>query len=103
MNAPDTPFPFDRALAGAADRLEPKVVAWRRDFHQNPELGSREVRTAGVVAAHLRQLGLDAVHEKVAHTGVVGVLKCGKPGPVGAPRAAMDALPVTDAADVPST
>ncbi len=101
MNAPDTPFPFDRALAGAADRLEPKVVAWRRDFHQNPELGNREVRTAAIVAAHLRKLGLDAVHEKVAHTGVVGVLKGGKPGPVVALRADMDALPVTEEVDVP--
>ena len=59
MNAPDTPFPFDAALATAADKVESKVVAWRRDFHQNPELGNREVRTAGVVAAHLRALGFD--------------------------------------------
>ena len=54
MNAPDTPFPFDAALAAAADRLEPKVIAWRRDLHRNPELGNREVRTAGIVAAHVR-------------------------------------------------
>ena len=65
MNAPDSPFPFDRAIADAAERLEPQVVAWRRDFHQNPELGNRELRTAGVVAAHLRALGFDEVREQV--------------------------------------
>jgi amidohydrolase len=100
MNAPDTPFPFDSAIAAAADRLESKVVAWRRDFHQNPELGNREVRTAKVVADHLRSLGLE-VTEKVAYTGVVGVLKGGKPGPVVALRADMDALPVAEEVDVP--
>jgi amidohydrolase len=77
------------------------VVAWRRDFHQNPELGNREVRTAKIVADHLRSLGFDAVVEKVAHTGVVGTLKGGKPGPVVALRADMDALPVTEEVDVP--
>src|SRR5207237_3971168 len=77
MNAPDTPFPFDAAVASAADRVEPDVVAWRRNFHGNPELGNREVRTARIVADHLRSLGFDAVQEKVAHTGVVGLLKGG--------------------------
>ena len=101
MNAPDTPFPFDAALAAAADKVESKVVAWRRDFHRNPELGNREVRTAGVVAAHLRALGFDQVQEKVAHTGVVGVLRGGLPGPVVALRADMDALPVVEEVDVP--
>ena len=101
MNAPDTPFPFDGAIHAAADRLEPKVIAWRRDLHQNPELGNREVRTARIVADHLRALGFDAVHEKVAHTGVVGVLRGGRPGPVIALRADMDALPVAEEVDVP--
>ncbi len=101
MNAPDTPFPFDAAIQAAADRLEPQVVAWRRDFHQNPELGNREVRTAKIVADHLRALGFDSVQEKVAHTGVVGVLKGGRPGPVVALRADMDALPVAEEVDVP--
>ena len=101
MNAPDTPFPFDAAIAAAADRLEPKVIAWRRDFHQNPELGNREVRTAKIVAAHLRALGFDSVRERVAHTGVVGVLKGGLPGPAVALRADMDALPVVEEVDVP--
>jgi amidohydrolase len=101
MNAPDSPFPFDAAIAAAADRLEAKVIAWRRDFHQNPELGNREVRTAGIVAEHLRALGFDQVREQVAHTGVVGVLKGGRPGPAVALRADMDALPVTEEVDVP--
>jgi amidohydrolase len=100
MNAPDSPFPFDAAIAAAADRIEPKVVAWRRDFHQHPELGNREVRTAKIVADHLRALGFDAVREKVAHTGVVGVLKGGLPGAAVALRADMDALPVTEEVDV---
>lgn len=101
MNAPDTPFRFDAAIAAAADRVEAKVVAWRRDLHEHPELGNREVRTSGIVAKHLRALGFDEVREKVAITGVVGVLKGGKPGPVVALRADMDALPVKEEVDVP--
>jgi len=101
MNAPDTPFALDSAVAQAADKVEPRVVAWRRDIHQNPELGNREVRTAKLVADHLRALGFDSVQEKVAHTGVVGVLKGGLPGPVVALRADMDALPVAEEVDVP--
>ena len=93
MNAPDTPFAFDAALAAAADKVEARVIAWRRDIHQNPELGNREVRTARLVADHLRALGFDQVQEQVAHTGVVGVLKGGLPGRVVALRADMDALP----------
>ena len=101
MNAPDIPFPFDDAVAAAADEVEPRVVAWRRDIHQNPELGNREVRTAKLVSDHLRALGFDGIREKVAHTGVVGVLKGGLPGPVVALRADMDALPVAEEVDVP--
>src|SRR5260221_8555697 len=101
MNAPDSVFPFDAAIDAAASRLEPKVIAWRRDFHQNPELGNRELRTAKIVAEHLRALGFDVVREKVAHTGVVGILKGGKPGPAVALRADMDALPVAEEVDVP--
>ena len=100
MNAPDTPFPFDAAIATRAQRVAAKVVAWRRDLHQNPELGNREFRTAKIVADHLRALGFD-VREKVAHTGVIGVLKGARPGPVVALRADMDALPVTEEVDVP--
>ncbi|HET9576594.1 MAG TPA: amidohydrolase [Usitatibacter sp.] len=101
MNAPDSPFAFDAAVAAAADAIEPRVIAWRRDFHQNPELGNRETRTAGIVARHLRGLGFDDVREQVAHTGVVGVLRGGLPGPVVALRADMDALPVAEETDVP--
>jgi amidohydrolase len=82
-----------------ADQLEPKVIEWRRDIHQHPELGNREVRTAGKVAEHLKALGLE-VRTGVAHTGVVAVLRGGKPGPVVALRADMDALPVTEEVDL---
>jgi amidohydrolase len=100
MNAPDKPFAFDADVAAAADRIEPRVLAWRRDIHQNPELGNREFRTSGIVAAHLKSLGIE-VREKVAHTGVIGVLRGALPGPVVALRADMDALPVTEEVDVP--
>ena len=88
---------IDRLAAEITD----DVIAWRRDIHQNPELGNREFRTAGIVAEHLRALGLDEVRTDVAHTGVVGVLRGGRPGPVVGLRADMDALPVTELADVP--
>jgi len=101
MNAPDHPFPFDAAIAEAVARIESRLVAWRRDFHSHPELGNRETRTAKVVADHLRALGFDEVREKVAHTGVVGILKGGLAGPVVALRADMDALPVTEEVEVP--
>ncbi|MGL4630904.1 MAG: amidohydrolase [Leadbetterella sp.] len=87
-------------LDAAIKNVEPKVIAWRRDLHQNPELGNLEVRTAGIVAKHLRSLGIQ-VTENVAVTGVVGILKGGKPGPVMALRADMDALPVTERGDLP--
>ena len=83
-----------------AQRLQPKVLAWRRDIHQNPELGNREVRTSRLVAAHLRSLGLE-VKTGVATTGVVAILKGGKPGPRIAIRADMDALPVTERNGLP--
>ncbi|WP_138379611.1 amidohydrolase [Luteithermobacter gelatinilyticus] len=80
--------------------LEPQVIAWRRDIHQHPELSNREFRTAKLVAQHLESLGLE-VQTGIAHTGVVGILKGGKPGPVVALRADMDALPVTEKVDLP--
>ena len=80
--------------------LEPKIIAWRRDIHQNPELSNREVRTSKLVADQLRKLGIE-VKTGVAKTGVVGLLKGGKPGPVVALRADMDALPVTEESDLP--
>ena len=84
----------------AAARVEGNVIATRRDIHEHPELGNREVRTAKIVADRLRALKID-VTEKVAHTGVVGILKGGKPGKVVALRADMDALPVTEQVDLP--
>jgi amidohydrolase len=88
-------------IDAAALQVEAKVIAWRRDFHANPELGNREFRTADIVAKHLRSLGLDEVRTEVAHTGVVGLLKGALPGPVVALRADMDALPVAEEVDVP--
>ena len=61
MNAPDTPFAFDAALAAAADKVEARVIAWRRDIHQNPELGNQEVRTSKLVADHLRSTWCDRI------------------------------------------
>jgi amidohydrolase len=83
-----------------AQELLPKVVAWRRDFHEHPELSNREARTARVIADHLTKLGLE-VRTGVAHTGVIGVLRGGRPGPVVALRTDMDALPVTEEVDLP--
>lgn len=80
--------------------IEPKVIAWRRDIHEHPELSNRETRTAKLVAAQLERLGLQ-VQTGIAHTGVVGFLKGGLPGPTVAIRADMDALPVTEKTDVP--
>jgi amidohydrolase len=86
----------DGAISAAVDRVLPQIVAIRHQIHQHPELGNREVNTAALVADHLRKLGFDSVTEKVAHTGVVGILKGGLPGDVVAVRADMDALPVTE-------
>lgn len=82
-------------IAAAADKIESRCIAWRKDLHQNPELGNREFRTAKLVADHLRQLGLE-VKEGVAKTGVVAILRGGKPGPCIALRADMDALPIIE-------
>jgi amidohydrolase len=83
-----------------ADKIESKVIAWRRDFHEHPELGNRETRTAGIIAKHLQSLGIE-VKTGVAKTGVVGILKGGKPGPVVALRADMDGLPVIERTPLP--
>lgn len=92
------------ALSAEIDRLvaqvNPRVVAWRRDIHEHPELGNREFRTAAMVAEHLRSLDIE-VRTEVAHTGVVGILRGGRPGPTVALRADMDALPVTEMVDLP--
>ncbi|MGH9465207.1 MAG: amidohydrolase [Thermoanaerobaculia bacterium] len=88
------------ALGATIAAIESKVIAWRRDIHQHPELSNREFRTAALVAAHLEWLGL-AVRTGVAHTGVVGTLVGGQPGPVVALRADMDALPVVEETGLP--
>ena len=86
-------------VASMADQLEPQVVQWRHHLHQNPELSNREVETAKYIAEYLNSLGL-SVQTGVAKTGVVGVLDTGKPGPVVALRADMDALPVLEVNDL---
>ena len=91
---------LDSEVDRRAAQVQGKVVAWRRDIHAHPELSNRETRTADLVAQHLRSLGLE-VRTGVAHTGVIGVLRGGKPGAVVALRADMDALPVTEEVDVP--
>lgn len=96
-----TPSSLAAQIDTAALALEAQVIAWRRDLHEHPELGNREFRTAGLVADHLRALGLDDVRTGVAHTGVVGLLKGALPGPVVALRADMDGLPVVEDVDIP--
>ncbi|MBD3627291.1 amidohydrolase [Cyclobacterium sp.] len=100
-------FPFVHAQSGLQDQInekamavEQQVIDWRRDFHEHPELGNEETRTAGIVADHLRSLGME-VTEELAVTGVIGLLKGGQPGPTVAIRADMDALPVTERNDLP--
>lgn len=83
-----------------AKEIEPKLIEWRRYFHQNPELSNRELKTGARIAEQLRALGME-VQYPVAKTGVVGILKGGKPGPVIGLRADMDALPVTERNSLP--
>src|SRR5689334_24179713 len=87
-------------VAAAAKAEQAKVVAWRRDFHEHPELSNREQRTAAKVAEHLRALGLKP-QIGIAHHGVVAIIEGGKPGPKVALRADMDALPVTEQTGLP--
>lgn len=89
-----------KGIGDAADHIDPKTISWRRDFHQNPELGNNEKRTARIIADHLRALGIE-VKEGIAKTGVVGILKGSKNGPCIALRADMDALPITERTNVP--
>ena len=91
---------LDQRLDAAAASVESSVITCRRDIHQHPELGNRELRTSKLVADKLKSLGIE-VKTPIAHTGVVGVLKGGKPGRVVALRADMDALPVVEQVDVP--
>jgi amidohydrolase len=91
---------YSDLITKSVDKIEQKVIAWRHDFHQNPELGNRETRTAAIVARHLKSLGFE-VKTNVAVTGVAGILKGDKPGPVIALRADMDALPIEENNDLP--
>ena len=90
----------DNTIEVAVNKIEAKCIAWRRQCHEHPELGNREFKTAKIIADHLRSLGLE-VKEGVAHTGVIGILKGFKPGPVIGLRADMDGLPVTERTNVP--
>src|SRR5216684_6314966 len=91
---------LDQRIDASAKKVESKVIDCRRDIHQHPELGNRETRTSKLIADRLRELGIE-VKTPVAHTGVIGILRGGKPGRVVALRADMDALPVTEQVDVP--
>lgn len=91
---------MSREIDSAASKVMPKVIGWRRYIHQYPELSNREVKTAKYVEDHLRKLGLE-VRTGIAKTGVVGILRGGRPGPVIGLRADMDALPVTERNSLP--
>lgn len=92
--------PITASIHSKAEALKPQLIEWRRHIHQNPELSNREVKTAEYVAQLLRSFGLE-VQTGIAKTGVVAILKGGKPGPVVALRADMDALPVKERVDIP--
>jgi amidohydrolase len=96
----DASSPRQKQIADITEKLRPKLVETRRDFHMHPELSNREERTSRVVAERLRELGLE-VKTNVARHGVVAVLRGGKPGPVVAVRADMDALPINETLNVP--
>lgn len=91
---------FTPRVAELAKKVEPEVIQWRRHLHQYPELSNREFKTAEYVAQYLKTLGLE-VQTGIAHTGVIGILKTNKPGPVVALRADMDGLPVIERANLP--
>ncbi|MCK0145485.1 amidohydrolase [Arenibacter sp. F26102] len=95
INSAAQKYNLDKEFKG----IEQKVIDWRRDFHQNPELSNREFKTAEKIAAHLKSLGIE-VQTGVAKTGVVGILKGNKKGKVIALRADIDALPVTERNDL---
>ncbi len=97
LSAGELPLETIRSMS---QELNPQLISWRRDFHEHPELSNREFRTAEIVAAHLQSLGME-VTTGVAHTGVVGVLRGAKPGPVVLLRADMDGLPVEERGDLP--
>ena len=87
-------------LSALIEKEKPKIIQWRREIHEHPELGNNEFKTAAKITEHLKSLGLE-VRTGIATTGVVGILKGGKPGPVVALRSEMDGLPVTERNDLP--
>ena len=87
-------------IAAKASAIQSKLVEWRRHLHQNPELSNREFKTEAYIIEHLQNLGLE-IQSGVANTGVVAILRGGKPGPVIALRADMDALPVKERVNIP--
>src|SRR5207253_3085160 len=99
--ASEIPAARASAISTTAEAMRAELVATRRDFHRHPELSNREERTSRVVTERLRLLGFDEVRTNVAKHGVVALLKGGKPGPVVALRADMDALPINETMDVP--
>jgi amidohydrolase len=100
MFAPTLAIDMSSEINTAAKNVLPQVIEWRRYIHQHPELSNREFNTSKLVADKLKEFGIE-VRTGIAHTGVVGILKGGKPGPVVGLRADMDALPVTERTDVP--
>src|SRR3954451_15842237 len=100
MITPTLAVDMSAEIDAAAKQVLPQVIEWRRYIHQHPELSNREFNTSKLVADKLREFGLE-VRTGIAKTGVVGILKGGKPGPVIGLRADMDALPVTERTDVP--
>jgi amidohydrolase len=98
--APTLAIDMSNEIDAAAKNVMPQVIEWRRFIHQHPELSNREFNTSKLVAEKLKEFGIE-VRTGIAHTGVVGILKGGKPGPVIGLRADMDALPVTERTDVP--
>src|ERR1019366_5531583 len=91
---------FAAAIEKNATAVNDSVITWRRHLHQYPELSNREFKTAVFIASHLKAMGID-VKTNVGKTGVVGILKGGRPGPVVALRADMDALPVIERVNIP--
>ena len=99
-SAQSAPSSLEQQIRKDSSAIEQRLIEWRRDIHQHPELGEQETRTAALVAEHLRGLGLE-VQTEVGRTGVVGILKGGKPGRTVALRADMDALPIKEPAGLP--
>ena len=91
---------FSTVINTNAINIQSKLVEWRRHIHQYPELSNREFKTADYISAYLKALGLE-VQTRIGKTGVVAILKGGKPGPVIALRADMDALPVRERVNLP--